>query len=115
MASEDFIRFFFKTIVFSEDGIVRDDYVADEKPFEEPVSDYGFEELDRALSSRDYGWSVSKGFKKVTLVNPKDCKHIITIRGVMNAWKGTGHREWEAILAGWFVQAVKEAIEDNSG
>ena len=76
---------------------------------------YGLDILKIALASRDYGWSdPDETHKKVVLTNPEDCKEKISVFGMMSAWRGTGHYEWEALLGGWFVQAVINAIENES-
>lgn len=76
---------------------------------------YGLDLLWVFLKSEDYGWTEpDKGHKKVILTNPLDCKEKISLMGMISAWRGTGHSEWEAILSGWFIQAVLEAIEQNA-
>lgn len=73
---------------------------------------YGFDTLDMGLRSGDFGWNRIP-FKKVTLVNVVQCKDRISVFGMASAWRGTGHSEWEYLLAGVFVMIVKEAIENN--
>lgn len=73
---------------------------------------YGLDTLDMGLRSGDYGWNRTP-FKKVTLVNVAQCKDRISVFGMASAWRGTGHSEWEYLLAGVFVMIVKEAIETN--
>lgn len=51
-------------------------------------------------------------FKKVTLVNPHECKNLTT-GDLYYAWKGTGHFEWEELLIKWFIEALKEATEEK--
>ena len=78
--------------------------------------DYGLGALRFLLMSRDYGWNaIDEEHKKVILTNPKDCENKITLMGMMSAWRGTGHTEWEALLAGWFIQAVIDAIDKDEG
>lgn len=79
-----------------------------EKPF-----DYGLDMIGLAIYTGDYGWD-DKPFKKVTLVNPKDCENKINLIGMMSRWRGTGHGEWEALLAWWFVDAVVNALKSES-
>lgn len=75
---------------------------------------YGLDGLGILLASRDYGWTKpDESHKKVILTNPLDCKEKICLMGMISAWRGTGHSEWEAILAGLFIQAVLDAIEKN--
>lgn len=77
--------------------------------------DYGLDILEIALDGQVYGWSEpDETHKKVVLVNPEECKEKISVWGMMLVWSGTGHSEWEAILSGWFVQAVIDAIENES-
>ena len=76
--------------------------------------DYGLDELGIFLSSRDYGWTApDKSHKKVILTNPLDCTEKICLMGMVSAWRGTGHTEWEVILGGWFILTVLDAIEKN--
>lgn len=76
--------------------------------------DYGLGTLRFLLMSHNYGWETKEeNTKKVILVNPKDCEERISLIRVMAAWRGTGHTEWEAILAGLFVNAVVEALSKD--
>ena len=75
---------------------------------------YGLDMLGFLLDSRDYGWSEpDTNHKKVILTNPQDCKDKITLMGLISAWNGTGHFEWEAVLSGWFIKSVLTAIENG--
>lgn len=75
---------------------------------------YGLNELEGFLKSKDYGWTEpDESHKKVILTNPLDCREKICLKEIVFAWHGTGHFEWEAILGGWFIQAVLDAIEKN--
>lgn len=77
--------------------------------------DYGLDCLGILLLSKDYGWSnPDETHKKVVLTNPDACKEKISLMGMVSAWRGTGHSEWEAILGAWFIQAVIDAIENES-
>lgn len=77
--------------------------------------DYGLSRLGIFLRSKDYGWSEpDETHKMVVLTNPAECKEKISLMGMMSAWKGTGHGEWEAILGAWFIEAVLEALENES-
>lgn len=78
------------------------------------MNDYGLNRLGFFLRSEDYGWSDPKPFKKVTLVNLKECEDKISLMGLVSAWRGTGHSEWEFLLAGWFIHAVIEAQKNES-
>lgn len=76
---------------------------------------YGLDGLEIFLLSNDYGWSEpDETHKKVVLTNPDACKEKISLMGMVSAWSGTGHSEWEAILGAWFIQAVIDAIENES-
>ncbi|MBR1540164.1 MAG: hypothetical protein IJ629_03190 [Clostridia bacterium] len=76
--------------------------------------DYGLDGLGILLMSNDYGWKIHKeNQKKVILTNPLDCKEKITLLGMISAWRGTGHTEWEAILGWYFIKTVVNAIEHN--
>ena len=66
-----------------------------------------------AMSSKDYGWD-PKPFKRVILTNVSDCKDKISVVGVANSWRGTGHYEWELLLALNFVNKVVEALKNAS-
>lgn len=88
-------------------------------PEEETIApapyDYGLDGLGILLSSRDYGWTTpDKSHKKVILTNPRECKEKICLMGMISAWRGTGHSEWEALLGAWFIQAVLDALENDA-
>ena len=74
--------------------------------------DYGLDDIGIILLGQDYGWNI-KPFKKVTLVNPKDCENKIDLMGLVAIWRGTGHSEWESLLAYWFIKAVLEALNNG--
>lgn len=90
--------------------------MAEEVPMESVTEDthhdYGLNNVGIALSSNDYGWNI-KPYKQVILVNPKDCENKISVMSMVSAWRGTGHSEWEFLLAKIFVEAVVDAIENN--
>ncbi len=76
--------------------------------------DYGLNSLNVLLATGDYGWSIPyKNVKRVILTNPKELKNKITLTGLISAWRGMGHAEWEAILADWLIMAVIYADERN--
>ena len=75
--------------------------------------DYELGDLRFLLMSKNFSWKTREETKKVILVNPKDCEEKITLSSMMAAWRGTGHTEWEAILAGLFVNAVVEALSKD--
>ena len=54
-----------------------------------------------------------KTHKKVILVNPQECYRKIWLTRLAREWRGTGHFEWEVILAGCFIQLVIDAVENN--
>ena len=74
--------------------------------------DYGLSLLEFGLRSGDYGQNI-RGFKKVTLTNVSKCKNTISVLGLVTTWKGTGHVEWEYLLAGWFIISVIETLENQ--
>ena len=51
-------------------------------------------------------------FKKVTLVNPNECK--VGIWDMYIYWKGTGHFQWEELLVSWFFEAIKRSEEEGT-
>ena len=76
---------------------------------------YGLDGLNIFLRSQDFGWTEpDESQKKVILTNPLDCKEKVSLMGMVSAWRGTGHSEWEALLGGWFIKAVIDAIENDS-
>ena len=78
------------------------------------IYDYELGALRFLLMSGNFAWETRENeTKKVILVNPKDCEKKITLSSMMAAWRGTGHTEWEAILAGLFVNAVVEALSKD--
>lgn len=76
--------------------------------------DYELGALRFLLMSGNFSWKTREDeTKKVILVNPKDCEEKISLTSMMAVWRGTGHSEWEAILAGLFVSAVVEALSKD--
>ena len=73
---------------------------------------YGLKDLPSYLSTRNYSWS-EKPHKKVTLINVTDCKDKITLTGMIKLLMGTGHLEWEALLAAWLIEAVVNAVKNG--
>lgn len=89
-----------------------------DKPIEERqlnADPYGLNGLNVLLmiASGDYGWEY-RTFKKVTLTNVEDCKGRLNVTAVQLALNGTGHAEWETLLAVNFVKDVSKALENNS-
>ena len=60
------------------------------------------------LSSKDYGWSTPDKSVKVMLTNPGACADSpdFSTWNIMGLITGTGHVEWEAILASALMDAV---------
>ena len=77
--------------------------VSDDDPYNEKF-------LLTILSSNDYAM-YNIPHKKVVLCNPQDAK--ITGIGLLSIWRGTGHVEWEALLAYLFIQHLKKAENHN--
>lgn len=74
--------------------------------------DYGLDMLKSGLASGDYGSSI-KRYRNVTLVNVSQCKDRVSVFGLVSAWRGTGHSEWEYLLAGMFIMSLLEAINKH--
>lgn len=64
--------------------------------------------VNLTLSSNDYGWTDIDEKVKVKLVNPGICAESpdFSTWNIMGQLKGTGHIEWEAILAEALMKAV---------
>lgn len=64
--------------------------------------------VELALSSNDFGWSNVDESVKVKLLNPEICSEneYFTTWNIMEQLKGTGHKEWEAILASALMKSV---------
>lgn len=75
---------------------------------------YGLDMMNVALWGNDYGWTEPKPFRKVVLVNPKDCENKIDLMTMMSAWRDTGHAEWEALISYFFIKAVVDALNSGS-
>ncbi len=67
--------------------------------------------LNVGLRTGDYDWQ-EKPFKKVILLNVSDCQRI-SLTKLLKMWSGTGHVEWEYLLAGWFIMQVDEAVKEG--
>ncbi len=67
--------------------------------------------LNVGLRTGDYDWQ-EKPFKKVILLNVSDCQRI-SLTKLLKMWSGTGHVEWEYLLAGWFLMQVDEAVKEG--
>lgn len=113
------LKDFFSKIFRKERAEVQESLKAEtqeEVRAEEPVEhDYlnCFELATNLMFSNGYGWK-QKPFKKVTLTNVKDCENKISVLSVAASWNGTGHYEWELLLASNFVRPVVEALLNGS-
>ena len=63
-------------------------------------------------NSKDYAWK-EVPYKHVILTNPKELIGHVSGEDLMARWHGTGHAEWEAILALIFIHSVKEAEKND--
>ena len=72
--------------------------------------------VDLKLSSKDYGWSNPDESVKVLLVNPATCadSSVFTTWNLMSMLHGTGHSEWEAIIADMLMLAVCEWYKNGA-
>lgn len=80
------------------------------KPLKD-THDYGLETANVLLASGDFGWEPKTVKKTVILANTDKCADKLTLVGMIAQWHGTGHSEWECLLAVWFIEAVKEAVK----
>jgi len=77
------------------------------KPF-----DYGLSFLNIGLASKDYGWTDPEVLpKRFILVDIENYREKVSVRGLASAWRGTGHSEWEFLLAGIFVSELLDAYD----
>lgn len=67
---------------------------------------------DQTYKKGDFRWK-TKPFKRVTLVNPKECESRVNISMLIELWSGTGHVAWQILLANWFIMAMLSALEEN--
>ena len=63
-------------------------------------------------NSKDYVWE-EVPYKHVILANPQELIGRVNGNNLMALWQGTGHSEWEAILALIFIQSIKKAEKKN--
>ena len=68
--------------------------------------------LNVALASGDYGWSEPRTAKRFTLVNASDGKELNLFQ-VASCFCGTGHCEWEYLLAYYFLTAINKAVGEG--
>lgn len=68
--------------------------------------------LNFALSNRDYGWEPYVERKRFILTNPEEAQSVEYMAWV-SAFRGTGHAEWEFLMAAWMVNAIREALETS--
>ena len=67
--------------------------------------------LDYALRRGDFGWEErAEPEKRVVLTNPESLEGV-GIMSYVKAFRGTGHVEWEFIMATWMIDAVGKALE----
>lgn len=67
--------------------------------------------LKMALGSNDYGWDErTEPKKRVILTNPEAVKDT-RLMSYVSAFKGTGHAEWEFLMAEFMIEAVGEALD----
>lgn len=62
------------------------------------------------LLKNPFGWKETPSTKKVILANPESLKKT-RLFDCASSFKGTGHAEWEYILAGWLISAAGKSIE----
>lgn len=64
--------------------------------------------VDLKLSSGDYGWTEPDRSVKVFLVNPATCAEnpFFSTWNLMSLLYGTGHTEWEALMADVLMQTI---------
>ena len=58
--------------------------------------------------TKDYAWE-EVPYKKVILTNPQELIGRVNCVNLMSLWCGTGHGEWEAMLALIFIQSIEKA------
>lgn len=81
--------------------------VEEKKPF-----NYGMMSVAIGLASNDYGWNEPVELPKHYILRDIDAyKEKVTVMGLVSAWRGTGHSEWEFLLAGIFISNLLEAWE----
>ena len=72
---------------------------------------YGMNFVDGVLMSNDFGWLFDDSFnKKVYLTNPLEVfGRKLTVARLANRFNGTGHQEWEVLLAYWLLHSCQQA------
>lgn len=75
----------------------------------------GRKTLQTVLCGGDYICKVTKPNCKVILSNVTECAENpnITILSIANAFKGTGHIEWEWLMADFIVRSISQAYEND--
>lgn len=77
--------------------------------------DYGIGRIPvREYSIRGTAFWEKRPYKKVSMINPKDCKDRITVEHLRERLMGTGWFEWETLLSTWLVEDIVEAINNDS-
>ncbi len=75
--------------------------------------DYGTSLLEYVLKSGDFEERIRGSQKKYILTNVEECKNKVSIFGLVTSWKGTGHMEWEYLLAAYFADTLMEALNKH--
>jgi hypothetical protein len=71
---------------------------------------FGMSLLNTALRSNDFGWTPAVPIsKQYILTNAEEIRNSdIDLYQLVSLWRGTGHVEWEYIMAGFFLTKVIE-------
>ena len=102
-----------KTQEIPQDDVSQNVVTAEPCEPEQPQDPYDKDSLLFILSTRDYAWFKRNDEKKVILVNPKTFVNHVNGMALVSLWRGTGHAEWEALLAYLFIKHLEEADEQN--
>lgn len=64
------------------------------------------------FDGRDYGQEKYVEKKHFVLTNPEAIKDF-SVMSLAADFRGTGHSEWEVLLAMWMLEAARKAVEEN--
>lgn len=104
---------FGKDITITEDVETHETEMEEEKEERLPFN-YGMSMVDIALITQDFGWTDAvKLPKQYILVDIERYKEKVTVLGLASCWSGTGHAEWEYLLAGMLVGSLLDAWDND--
>ena len=73
---------------------------------------WGLDILTVAMRSKDFGWdNIVEPEKRFILTDLHLYEGKVDVFALASYWRGTGHCEWENLLAAWLIYTVIDALK----